>query len=84
MIAITLIQLVETMPQTKEVEQFLKSIGPFYELADEDEEEESENLPDRPPEDGKEKNSIPKLNKNDNTGHSPYLIVIVTLSNVCR
>lgn len=27
------------MPHTKEVEDFLKSIGPFYELADSDEEE---------------------------------------------
>ena len=30
------IQLVETMPQTKEVEEFLKAIGPFYEVADDD------------------------------------------------
>ena len=27
------------MPHTKEVEEFLKSIGPFYEIADSDEEE---------------------------------------------
>ena len=27
------------MPQTKEVEDFLKSIGPFYEIADSGEEE---------------------------------------------
>ena len=27
------------MPHTKEVEEFLKSIGPFYEVADSDEEE---------------------------------------------
>ena len=27
------------MPHTKEVEEFLKSIGPFYELADSDKEE---------------------------------------------
>ena len=26
----------ETLPQTKEVEDFLKSIGPFYELAEEE------------------------------------------------
>ena len=31
--------MVETMPQTKEVEDFLKSIGPFYEVADSEEEE---------------------------------------------
>ena len=30
------------MPQTKEVEEFLKSIGPFYEMADSEEEEEEE------------------------------------------
>ena len=34
--------MVETMPQTKEVEDFLKSIGPFYEVADSEEEEEKE------------------------------------------
>ena len=31
--------MVETMPQTKEVEDFLKSIGPFYVITDSDEEE---------------------------------------------
>ena len=30
------------MPQTKEVEEFLKSIGPFYEIAGSEEEEEME------------------------------------------
>ena len=30
--------MVETMPQTKEVEDFLKSIGPFYVITDSDEE----------------------------------------------
>ena len=30
------------MPQTKEVEEFLKSIGPFYEMADSEEEEKEE------------------------------------------
>ena len=30
------------MPQTSEVEEFLKSIGPFYEIAESDEEEEEE------------------------------------------
>ena len=30
--------MVETMPQTPEVEEFLKSIGPFYEIAYSDEE----------------------------------------------
>lgn len=30
------------MPQTKEVEDFLKSIGPFYEIADSEEEVDGE------------------------------------------
>jgi len=30
------------MPQTKEVQDFLRAIGPFYEIVDEEEEEEEE------------------------------------------
>ena len=33
-------QLVETMPQTKQVEEFLISIGPFYEIVEDEEQEE--------------------------------------------
>lgn len=56
------------MPQTKEVEQFLKSIGPFYELADTDE-DESEQIPNGLPEDAEDKSSTPKINKSDKTGN---------------
>ena len=35
-------QLVETMPQTKEVQDFLKVIGPFYEIVEDEEDEEEE------------------------------------------
>ena len=34
------------MPQTKEVEEFLKTIGPFYEIVDSDEEQRSTFTPD--------------------------------------
>ena len=49
------------MPQTKEVEQFLKSIGPFYELAD-TEQGGSEEIP------GEQHEENPKVNKSENEG----------------
>ena len=61
------IQLVETMPQTKEVEAFLKSIGPFYEVADDvsDDEEQSHDSFDPTAQVSMETKSPPTPDKGD-------------------
>ena len=59
------------MPQTKEVQEFLKVIGPFYEIVEDEEEEEEEEEEERKEEEGrKEEEEI--ANQSDLAGTLGY------------
>ena len=62
------------MPQSKEVEQFIKAIGPFFEFPEEQEEKPEEDKPEEDKENGEEsqvvENGLPIEDHLEETGHT--------------
>ena len=65
------------MPQTKEVEEFIKSIGPFYEIADSEAEGEMEEEGEREEEEKKEEgNSMLTSSEKDDVAGEILMCII--------